>query len=138
MRNFLQNLAFKTQSFMQGRYGVDELSNITVIISLVLLALSYAFSFPLLYILSIILAVWAFSRCLSRNITKRYKEKQWYITQKQKLIKKIKFRKELREMKKTHRLYKCRNCKTILRVPKGVGKIKITCSKCKATMIKRA
>lgn len=138
MRNFLQNLAFRTQSFMQGRYGADELSRAAVIAGLVLLALYYVLQIPLLYFLSIILTAWAFFRCLSRNITKRYQERQWYIKQKQNVIKKIKFRKELREMKKTHRLYKCKNCKTILRVPNGVGKIKITCSKCKASMIKRA
>jgi hypothetical protein len=32
---------------------------------------------------------------------------------------------------KTHRYFKCPNCKSDLRVPKGKGKIIITCPKCK-------
>ena len=138
MRNFFQNLSYKLGRFMYGRYGVDEISNIAVIIGVILLALSYALSFPLLYIASIAVTFWSFWRCFSKNVTKRAKERQWFLSKKQKIKNKIKFKKDLHKMKKTHRLYKCKNCKTILRVPKGVGKIKITCAKCHATMIKRA
>lgn len=31
---------------------------------------------------------------------------------------------------KEHRIYKCPNCKTYLRVPRGKGKILITCNNC--------
>ena len=138
MRNFIQKLSYKLGKFMYGRYGVDEISNIAVIIGVILMALSYALSFPLLYIASIAITLWSFWRCFSKNVAKRTKERQWFLSKKQKFKNKIKFKKDLHEMKKTHRLYKCKKCKTILRVPKGVGKIKITCAKCKTTMIKRA
>jgi len=138
MRNFIQNLIFKLQRFLYGRYGVDEVSKAAVIISIVLLVFSYILYIPVLYIISILLNLWAFWRCFSKNIAKRAKERQWFISKKQKITNKIQFKKKLHKMKKTHRLYKCKSCKTILRVPKGVGKIKITCSKCHATMIKRA
>ena len=39
--------------------------------------------------------------------------------------------------RKTHRYYKCKSCKTVMRVPKGRGKIEITCPKCRMKVIKK-
>ena len=74
----------------------------------------------------------------SKNHEKRRAELRWYYEKKNKYTNIISSQKKLHQMRKTHRIYKCKNCKTMLRVPKGVGKIKITCSKCKTTMIKKA
>ena len=134
----MRNLLMRLSRFMMGRYGVDALSKTTILLSIVLVFLSSALSFPLLYFIGILLSLWALLRIFSKNFEKRRKELDWYNKKTQKINKKIKFYKELHQMKKTHRLYKCKNCKTILRVPKGVGKIKITCAKCKTTMIKKA
>ena len=39
---------------------------------------------------------------------------------------------KLRDLK-THKYFTCANCKQSLRVPRGQGKISITCPKCKNT-----
>ena len=39
--------------------------------------------------------------------------------------------------RKTHRYFKCPNCKTMVRVPKGKGKIVITCTRCHHEIVKR-
>ena len=124
--------------FMQGRYGTDELSRFAIIVSIVLIIISYVFYIPLLYILGIALSLWSLWRTYSKNIAKRMKERQWFLSKKQKITGRFASHKKISATKKTHRLFKCKKCKTVLRVPKGVGKIKITCSKCGNTMIKRA
>lgn len=138
MRNLLMRLNYNLSRFMMGRYGVDALSKTAILLSIALVFLSSLLSFPLLYFIGTLLSLWALLRIFSKNFEKRRKELERYNRTVQKITKKIKFYKELHQMKKTHRLYKCKNCKTILRVPKGVGKIKITCAKCKTTMIKKA
>ena len=138
MRNFLNILSLKYQKLMQNRYGIDEFSLFLNISGIILLILSTTSQVPLFYILTLLCIGYSFYRMLSPNIEKRHNELVWYLNNKYKITKKIAKQKEFHQMKKTHRLYKCKNCKTILRVPKGVGKIKITCAKCKTTMIKRA
>lgn len=136
--NFFKNLMYRFQNMMYGRYGLDEFSRFLSIASLILLIFSSVFKMPIFSIVAYLSIIYIFVRIFSKNFDKRRAELWWYIDKKSKLMKKIATQKKLQQMKKTHRLYKCRNCKTILRVPKGVGKIKITCSKCKTTMIKKA
>ena len=40
--------------------------------------------------------------------------------------------------RKEKRHFRCKGCGTILSVPRGAGKVRITCPKCGATMEKRA
>ena len=42
------------------------------------------------------------------------------------------------EQKKIYRFYSCPNCAQKVRVPKGKGKICITCPKCKTEFVKRS
>ena len=138
MRNFLSRLNYTFSRFMMGRYGVDKLSKDIVLLSIAFNILSTFIRLPLLYFIGTALLFWAVLRVFSKNIQRRRAELLKYTELTKKLRRKIQLKKDLHEMKKTHRLYKCKNCKTILRVPKGVGKIKITCAKCKTTMIKKA
>ena len=123
MRNFLHR-------FMIGRYGPDHLGIAMVILSFIL-SLLYAFIgyIPLLYLSYFVFGLTIF-RMLSRNVIRRRAENDkfirywWPVRMKIKnLIQKIKD-------KLKYKYYKCPSCKTKLRVPKGKGKIKITCPKC--------
>ena len=42
------------------------------------------------------------------------------------------------EQKKIYRFYKCPQCRQRVRVPKGKGRICITCPKCRAEFIKKS
>ena len=126
--------------FMQGRYGVDALGKTINIVSLILLVLALFTRFSLLYFLGIALIIYEYYRMFSRNIQKRYQENQKFLTFKYKMA--IKFGKiknifKPRADAKTHRIYKCPSCKQKVRVPKGRGRIEITCPKCKEKFIKK-
>ena len=122
---------------MVGRYGYDELSRTMSIIALICLLVAMFTGWPLLSTVALILWVWALIRSYSKNISKRQLERQSYL----RLTGRIKgwfgTKKRAWSERKTHCYFKCPNCKKTLRVPKGKGKIKITCPECKTQITKK-
>ena len=114
--------------FMMGRYGTDKL-NIAILtagMALGLVALFLWGPMRLVFVmLSYLLMFLAIFRMFSRNTYKRYQENRKYLQ----FLERIKDRK--------HRYYTCPRCHQTVRVPKGKGKISITCPKCKEKFIKK-
>jgi len=122
---------------MMGRYGPDHLNVAMIVVSLVLSLVNAIVGFtPLIYISYVILAL-ALFRMLSRNITRRRAENDKFIrywwpvrTKASRTIANIKHR-------KTYKFLKCPGCGNTLRVPKGKGKLQITCPKCGERFMKK-
>ena len=112
-----------------GRYGTDKL-NIALLtvglvvslgcmfikaplVNLILTVISYAFLFTVIF------------RSLSRNTYKRYQENRKYLM----LLERFK--------DKEHRYFDCPKCHQQVRVPRGKGKIAITCPKCREKFIRK-
>ena len=123
---------------MQGRYGADELSKAQNIVALILLVLSVFTRQGIFYWLAIALIIYETWRMFSKNISKRYQENQQYLNYRYKITVKIDRYKKRFQQRKIYRFYKCPQCKQTVRVPKGRGKICITCPKCKTEFIKRS
>lgn len=127
MKNFFSKLFSKTRSFFYGRNGLDDLAKLTLIASIIVF-LIYGF-WPrgiVKIILSLItwgLMGYAYFRILSKNVYKRVQENKRFLGA-------LNMTKTRWEQRKTHKFYRCPKCKTWLRVPKGRGKITITCVKC--------
>lgn len=124
---------------MAGRYGNDQLSMALLLLSLFLtLISSFSYNLRIFSYLSYIPLALCIFRMFSKNINKRRMENYKFSMMVSPLyswsLKKINRLKDL----KTHRYFKCPNCKQTLRVPKGKGKISITCPKCKTEFIKKA
>lgn len=137
MNNFMNNLANNIRRFMYGRYGFDQLSRGVIILAfLISIAASFSGNY-LLVLLTYLPILYVMFRTLSKNITKRTQENQMYY----RIIENIK--RKLNSIKlsligtKTHMYFKCKHCKQTIRVPRGKGKICITCPKCKTEFIKR-
>lgn len=125
------------QRIMVGRYGVDQLSKAMLILTFLLLILSLFAEASIINTFAIVVLALTYMRILSRNINKRYEENMKFLQLWNPIrIKIIKFFNRLKEHK-LYRFYKCSQCGQQLRVPKGKGKIKITCPKCKNEIIKR-
>lgn len=125
------------QKIMQGRYGTDQLNIALMVFYLILWILAEVTHFSVLLILSLFLLVAVFYRIFSKNISRRYQENMWFMQR----WNKVKsfwngFTARIRGMK-THRYYRCPKCHNTLRVPKGKGKIQITCPVCKTEFIKK-
>ena len=121
---------------MAGRYGADQLSFFLLILGLICSTLSGIFEWAWAAWVCLVLIIICYLRMFSRNVSKRYAENQKFLG----LFRPIQrlYRRLVQRQKdsKYYRFYRCPNCKTRLRVPKGKGKICITCPKCKTEFIK--
>ena len=131
--NWLRQLGAKIQfglrHFMTGRYGTDKL-NMTILgagLAACVLAMFIKNSMVdgILTVISYGLMIWALCRTFSRNTYKRYQENRKYL----RLVERFK--------DKEHRYFDCPRCRQPVRVPRGKGKIEITCPKCKEKFIKK-
>lgn len=127
--NFFRKIAAALQRFMEGRYGNDKLNMMLLTVGAVTCLVNLFFAVPLLnLILTLVcygLMFWAIFRLLSRNTYRRYQENRKYLQ----FVERIKDRQ--------HRYYDCPRCRQQVRVPRGKGKISISCPKCKEKFIKK-
>lgn len=136
--NFLQQLMAKLQQFMTGHYGSDQFTLFLTISGLVCSVLSSFRHLRFLYLISLILIFYGVFRTFSKNYEKRRNELNWYLRWSEKPKAYIKLLMNQIRDRKTHRYFRCKNCKTVMRVPKGRGKIEITCPKCRMKTIKKS
>ena len=127
-KNLLQKLRTGLDRFMQGRYGLDRLNSVLLWVSVALAVIAMILSgipglvFTMLAYMLMGIAVF---RALSRNTYKRYRENRWFLMQWDRL------------KDREHKYYTCPKCRQSVRVPRGKGKIAITCPKCKERFIKK-
>lgn len=132
------------QKFMMGRYGVDQMNIGVLIFSMVCTFTASLTRWLLLSILGTALLAYGVFRMFSRNVSARSKENQKFLVFWNKvkgIWYKIKgwFSGKKRRFadRKTHCYFSCPKCKRKLRVPKGKGKIEISCPICGAKFIKK-
>ena len=134
----------KFNKFMQGRYGVDELSRFTMGAALVLIILTMFITMfnrnlgRIFDFLGIAAIVYAYFRIFSRNIQQRYAENQKYLQMTSKFRFRFNKEKNLMKQRKTHHIYSCPGCGQKVRIPRGKGKIEIECPKCHTKFVKRS
>ena len=126
---------------MVGRYGVDPLTNFLLIVSMVILLVATLLVrnsavHSVLFTLAVALLVIGYYRIFSRKTSKRYEENQKYLRLRNRLSGRLRALRDRLRQSRTHRFFKCPECGVTVRVPKGKGKIKITCPKCRATFVK--
>ena len=102
--------------FMYGRYGMDALGYAIAGTGFVLLLVGMFV--PGLNFLSLAFLIWFIFRSYSRNIAKRRQENGRFL----RLIAPIRDRK--------NKYFRCPQCRQTVRVPRGKGKLAITCPKC--------
>lgn len=122
---------------MYGRYGTDQLGFVTLMLVLILNILFAWTGWDILYVLAIVLTVMCIWRIFSRNISRRYAENQKFLQMTAPVRNGMtRWIAQMRDLK-THRHYRCPECRQKIRVPKGRGKIQITCPKCRHEFVKK-
>ena len=127
--------------FMQGRYGVDSLSRCMVGIAvacMVITMFTKGTVHSILYVLSLFILGAGYFRMFSRDYARRYEENRLFLEKTAGIRKYLNQQKYLLSQKKTHHIYKCPDCRQKIRIPRGRGRIEITCPKCGAKFIKRS
>lgn len=129
-RKFFTNLNGGLRRFMSGRYGTDKLNMAILSAALVICLISGFVRLPavnlLLTAVSYALMIWAVWRTLSRKTYQRYQENRKF----------LQFFDRLKD--RDHRYYDCPRCRQSVRVPRGKGKIAITCPRCKERFVRKS
>ena len=120
----------KFYRFMAGRYGGDQFSRFLNAVSLILLILYVFLKSPVLWILAVAVLVYSYVRVFSKNLEKRRRENGRYLQLKYKVTNGFKNWWERQKQRKDYCFFRCPSCKAMLRVPRGKGKIRVTCRKC--------
>lgn len=123
----------KIRAFFAGRNGVDSIANVciwgAVILMLVSAFVSVEWARSVLNLLSWAGLIYGYFRVLSKNVYKRRSEEAAFRAWRNQI-------KSRWTQHRTHKFYRCPKCRTTLRVPKGKGKISITCRSCGEKFIK--
>lgn len=126
--------------FMQGRYGGNDSFNkalFGVFLFFLLIAIFTSRSSAanaICNLIAIAVLIYSYYRIFSRNIARRQAENQKFLE----LTAPIRNCFGKKNTDKTHRIFQCPQCGQKVRVPKGKGKIEITCPNCRNHFIKRS
>ena len=126
------------QRFMYGRYGMDGLGQFLLWAAIACMLLSWFVKGPIFHTLATVLLILAYFRMFSRNVQKRYQENCTYYRYTNKIRDFFKKQKSYMQQSKTHHIYKCPKCKQKIRIPRGKGKVAITCRRCGTEFIKNS
>ena len=127
----------RMQRFMAGRYGNDQLNQFIFIVAIISMVLEIITRQSLFYTLTLVLLILAYVRVFSRNINKRYEENMKFLQKKDAILNKFRKQKYYAAQRRNYHIYTCPQCKQKIRIPKGKGKISITCPKCRTSFIKK-
>lgn len=128
----------RMQGFMAGRYGVDQLSRVFLGITMGCLVISLFTKLPFFYMIGLAFLIYSYYRMFSKNISKRYAENQKFLNWRYNLAVKRNKSRMRWEQRKIYRYYKCPGCKQKVRIPRGKGKVAITCPKCRMEFIRKS
>lgn len=134
----LNKLKQKTYRFMQGRYGLDTLGNFLLWTGMILIFINLFVRNIFLEFLIWLLVIYTYVRILSRNYEKRNAENTWFLDHTQGLRDRWRRFSAHARIRKTHHIYTCPGCGQKIKVPKGKGKIVITCPKCRIEFTKKS
>ena len=123
------------QKFMYGRYGTDDFGKFISIASFILIIIGMVSGTQLSWI-GLALIIYSYFRIFSRNTEARSKENYAYLRVLIKIKGWFKFQKMRFKERNSFKFFKCPTCKMKLRVPKGKGKITISCPKCSTKFTK--
>lgn len=140
----------KLKEYLKSIYGLDALSCgcvlLSVVINLITLLLlmsgiGRARVWSLLCYIPLLICIFRF---FSTNRAKRVRENEWFIRKIEPFIRKRPdndysegYQEKQKEDRRQFKFFKCPACRQKIRVPRGKGRIEITCPRCGDRFIKK-
>lgn len=114
---------------MAGRYGNDQLNMFLLVAYLVFYLVGAVAGLSFLSYIGLVCILLALFRTMSRRVDRRRAENAKFLNLTAPVSRWFKLRRAIHRDKE-HAYFKCPNCKQQLRVPRGKGRITITCRSC--------
>lgn len=133
----------KFRQWMSGRYGTDQLNLFLLGVYLFLWLISMPFRriiwiSTILTLFSYVVVILLFYRMLSKDRAKRYRENERFLRICGRVRGKWNVKSRHLKERKAYHFYTCSQCGQKIRIPRGKGKICITCPKCRHEFVKKS
>ena len=128
----------KFYRFMIGRYGTDALSKFMMGVAVAVMLVNLFIRSEILNIVVAGILVLVYMRVFSTNIQKRYNENVKYLTYQNRVTGYFLKQKRMLEDRRVNHIYRCPGCGQKIRIPRGKGRIMITCPKCRREFQKKS
>ena len=115
---------------MAGRSGADQFSRFLSYVALALIVANLFVRSTALWVLALLALVYTYYRMFSKNVARRREENGKYLQLQYKLTVGVKNCADRWKQRKEFVFFRCPGCRAMLRVPRGKGKIRVTCRKC--------
>ena len=143
----MNNDRFK--KFMQGRYGADEFLQFLLVVAVAFIILDSVFRVDLFALLAVAALAYAAFRALSKNPEARMRENVKYLEMYDKVkgsanaatVKRtsgMPNTKPVEPLNKAMAYFYCEGCGAKLSVPKGKGRVRIVCPRCRKEMFRNS
>lgn len=130
LQNVLTRITTSFQQFMAGRNGVDPLSIALMVLSFVLYVIGAVVASPILTLIYFAVSVACIFRMLSKDLEARHKENAWFTSITDRAFTPVRQWFVRMQNRNVYYYLTCPSCHQKLRVPRGRGRITITCAKC--------
>jgi hypothetical protein len=127
----------KFYRFMAGRYGSDQLSRALGCAALLLIIVNFFARTTVLYVAALALLLFLYYRTFSRKLEKRRRENAWFLQKSQRVKNAFANWRDRQRQRRDYVFFRCPSCRAMLRVPRGKGRIRVTCRKCGAAFERR-
>lgn len=123
------------QQFLYGRNGFDQIAITSLALALMVLIIAGITGLTPLAFLYLALILYALFRVMSTDVHGRRRENIKFLSAVNAVVTPIRLRYRMVKERKTHKYLRCPSCRCWLRLPKGRGRIAISCSKCRNSFI---
>lgn len=128
----------KLRDFMLGRRGLDALSIGLMVLSLIISIFTRFSRSMLIRAVPAVILLYCLYRVLSRDTGKRQQETDVFMRFCRPVAERLGGAISRMRESGSYKFFRCPECSQQVRVPKGKGKIEITCPKCKGRFVKKS
>lgn len=121
----------KLADWLRGRQGPDDLAVFSVDVAVVVLLISLLTGIGWISWIALALVIYAMFRIQSRNLGARAQENEKFLKALGPVRPWIQNPRAAWTELRTYKHVRCTSCKQRVRVPRGKGKLRVTCPKCK-------
>lgn len=123
--------------FMAGRNGVDQLSRVFSYVALALIVVNLFTRGIVIWALAILALAYSYFRIFSKNVYRRREENARYMALRYKAASGVRNWRDRMSQRRDYVFFRCPGCRAMLRVPRGKGRLRVTCRKCGAAFERR-
>ena len=120
----------KLYRFMIGRNGPDQLTRALTAASLIVLLVNLFVRSYLLNLVWLAILIYAYFRMFSKNVARRREENGRYLQLEYKVTTAVRGWWDRLRQRRDYAFFRCPDCRAMLRVPRGKGRVRVTCRKC--------